>query len=59
MTQAVASTPAIRVGIGGWTFEPWRNNFYPEGLPLELQARMRRACDARVGGGRSEAAIPA
>lgn len=22
----------IRVGIGGWTFAPWRNNFYPEGL---------------------------
>jgi uncharacterized protein YecE (DUF72 family) len=24
--------PAIRVGIGGWTYAPWRNNFYPEGL---------------------------
>ena len=24
---------AIRVGIGGWTFEPWRGVFYPEGLP--------------------------
>jgi uncharacterized protein YecE (DUF72 family) len=23
----------IRVGIGGWTFEPWRDNFYPQGLP--------------------------
>jgi uncharacterized protein YecE (DUF72 family) len=23
----------IRVGIGGWTFEPWRGVFYPEGLP--------------------------
>ena len=22
----------IRVGIGGWTFEPWRSNFYPAGL---------------------------
>jgi uncharacterized protein YecE (DUF72 family) len=21
-----------RVGIGGWTFEPWRGTFYPEGL---------------------------
>jgi hypothetical protein len=19
-------------GIGGWTFEPWRDNFYPKGL---------------------------
>lgn len=23
----------IRVGIGGWTFEPWRGVFYPLGLP--------------------------
>lgn len=28
-----ANTPRIRVGIGGWSFEPWRNNFYPQGLP--------------------------
>jgi uncharacterized protein YecE (DUF72 family) len=33
----------IRVGIGGWTYEPWRGSFYPEGLPhrreLEYAAR--------------------
>lgn len=23
----------IRVGIGGWTYEPWRGVFYPKGLP--------------------------
>jgi uncharacterized protein YecE (DUF72 family) len=23
----------IHVGIGGWTFEPWRGAFYPKGLP--------------------------
>src|SRR3954464_1357238 len=23
----------IRVGIGGWTCEPWRGVFYPKGLP--------------------------
>jgi uncharacterized protein YecE (DUF72 family) len=22
----------IRIGVGGWTFEPWRGPFYPEGL---------------------------
>lgn len=22
----------IRVGVGGWTFEPWRGTFYPPGL---------------------------
>ena len=26
------STPRIRVGIGGWRFEPWRTGFYPAGL---------------------------
>ncbi len=26
-------TQRIRVGVGGWTYEPWRNNFYPHGLP--------------------------
>jgi len=24
--------PHIRVGIGGWTYEPWRGTFYPDGL---------------------------
>jgi len=28
-----SSTGSIRVGIGGWTFEPWRDDFYPVGLP--------------------------
>ena len=23
----------IHVGIGGWTFAPWRGVFYPDGLP--------------------------
>ena len=23
----------IKIGIGGWTFEPWRQSFYPPGLP--------------------------
>ena len=28
-----AKSGEIRVGIGGWTFEPWRGVFYPKGLP--------------------------
>jgi uncharacterized protein YecE (DUF72 family) len=24
--------PRIRIGIGGWTFEPWRGPFYPKSL---------------------------
>jgi len=27
------ATGRIFVGIGGWTFEPWRSVFYPSGLP--------------------------
>jgi uncharacterized protein YecE (DUF72 family) len=23
----------IRVGVGGWSYEPWRETFYPKGLP--------------------------
>jgi uncharacterized protein YecE (DUF72 family) len=23
----------IRIGVGGWTYEPWRGAFYPRGLP--------------------------
>src|SRR5581483_3490546 len=29
----MAKQGKIRVGIGGWTFEPWRGTFYPKGLP--------------------------
>ncbi len=27
----------IRVGISGWTYEPWRGTFYPPGLPVRRQ----------------------
>lgn len=27
----------IHVGIGGWTFEPWRGTFYPEKLPQKQE----------------------
>lgn len=33
----------IRVGIGGWIFEPWRNNFYPAGLPHSQELRYASA----------------
>ncbi|MGP1351771.1 MAG: DUF72 domain-containing protein [Parasphingopyxis sp.] len=28
----MAANGKIRVGIGGWTFKPWRGTFYPKGL---------------------------
>jgi uncharacterized protein YecE (DUF72 family) len=27
----------IRVGIGGWDYDPWRGTFYPDGLPKAKQ----------------------
>jgi uncharacterized protein YecE (DUF72 family) len=29
--------PIIRVGIGGWTYEPWRGTFYPGDLPQKRE----------------------
>jgi uncharacterized protein YecE (DUF72 family) len=42
----------IRVGIGGWTYEPWRDNFYPKGLPAsrELQYASRKLTAIEVNG---------
>jgi uncharacterized protein YecE (DUF72 family) len=33
------ATTRIRVGIGGWNFDPWRANFYPAGLPQKKELR--------------------
>ncbi|RXZ36776.1 DUF72 domain-containing protein [Oxalobacteraceae bacterium CAVE-383] len=30
--RSTGGTGEIRVGIGGWTYAPWRGNFYPAGL---------------------------
>ena len=30
--QRVDAIDGIRTGIGGWTYAPWRDNFYPKGL---------------------------
>lgn len=44
--------PRIRVGIGGWTFEPWRDNFYPAGWPhsRELEFASRQVTAIEVNG---------
>ncbi|MES3002832.1 MAG: DUF72 domain-containing protein [Pseudomonadota bacterium] len=42
----------IRVGIGGWTFEPWRGNFFPQGLAhsRELAYASRQLTAIEVNG---------
>ena len=39
-----AGSGRIRVGVGGWVYEPWRDNFYPPGLAKtrELEYLSRR-----------------
>jgi uncharacterized protein YecE (DUF72 family) len=32
-----AAAGTIRVGVGGWDFDPWRESFYPPGLPKAKQ----------------------
>jgi uncharacterized protein YecE (DUF72 family) len=27
----------IRIGVGGWTYPPWRGEFYPKGLPQKQE----------------------
>lgn len=47
-----ARPAAIRVGIGGWTYEPWRGAFYPEDLPhaRELEYASRQLTAIEING---------
>jgi uncharacterized protein YecE (DUF72 family) len=46
------SNGMIRTGIGGWTFEPWRGVFFPEGLAQkrELEYASRAVTAIEVNG---------
>jgi uncharacterized protein YecE (DUF72 family) len=35
--RTAPGTSRIRVGIGGWTYAPWRGTFFPEGLPRKQE----------------------
>ncbi len=43
---------SIRIGIGGWTYEPWRGVFYPEGLTQkrELEYASRQLTSIEING---------
>jgi uncharacterized protein YecE (DUF72 family) len=43
---------AIRIGVGGWTYEPWRGSFYPENLPQkrELEHASRQLTAIEING---------
>jgi uncharacterized protein YecE (DUF72 family) len=42
----------IRIGVGGWTYEPWRGTFYPAGLTQkrELEYASRHLTSIEVNG---------
>jgi len=42
----------ICIGVGGWTYEPWRGSFYPEGLPQkrELEYASRQLTAIEING---------
>ena len=46
------ATSGIRVGIGGWTYAPWRDNFYPNGLVQrrELEYASRHVTGIEING---------
>ena len=50
----MSGTPsgAIRIGIGGWTYEPWRGTFYPDKLPQkgELAYASRQITSIEING---------
>jgi uncharacterized protein YecE (DUF72 family) len=52
MAKRAAAAGDIRVGIGGWTFEPWRDNFYPKGLKQarELEYASRHVTAIEING---------
>ena len=52
LDKAVASIAGIRAGIGGWTYAPWRDNFYPVGLVQrrELEYASRQLSTIEING---------
>ena len=45
-------TGRIRIGVGGWTFEPWRGTFYPDELTQkrELEYASRKLTSIEING---------
>ena len=52
MSKRTAAKGKIRIGVGGWTYEPWRGTFYPENLPQkrELEHASRHLTSIEING---------
>ena len=48
----MTKTGSIRVGVGGWNYEPWRETFYPAGTPQsrELEYASRQLTAIEING---------
>jgi len=59
--DGIGAIDGIRVGIGGWTYAPWRDNFYPKGLVQrrELEFASRHVSSIEVNGTFYRAQSPA
>jgi len=40
--------PAIRVGVSGWRYAPWRGRFYPTGLPQRAELEYAARCFSSI-----------
>jgi uncharacterized protein YecE (DUF72 family) len=47
-----SASGTIRIGTGGWTYEPWRGTFYPDKLPQkrELEYASRQLSSIEING---------
>jgi uncharacterized protein YecE (DUF72 family) len=50
--SARRNTGAIRIGVGGWTYEPWRGTFYPSDISQkrELEYASRQLTSIEING---------
>ncbi|WP_186307849.1 DUF72 domain-containing protein [Paraburkholderia sp. BCC1884] len=51
-TAKTSKNPSIRIGIGGWTYAPWRGVFYPEDLTQsrELEYASKNLTSIEING---------
>jgi uncharacterized protein YecE (DUF72 family) len=52
MPKRNTAAAKVRIGVGGWTYEPWRGTFYPENLPQkrELEHASRHLTSIEING---------
>jgi uncharacterized protein YecE (DUF72 family) len=44
----MSQKPAIRIGVSGWRYAPWRGRFYPAGLPQRAELEYAGRCFSSI-----------